>query len=48
MLRKMLTGDEKVPDHFSRSEVLEILVGYYSKLDEKVEVALHKYAEGEK
>ncbi|MFQ5883387.1 MAG: sulfate adenylyltransferase [Candidatus Methylomirabilales bacterium] len=48
MLRKMLSGEEEVPDHFSRPEVLAILRDYYSKLDEKVEVKLHKYAEGEK
>jgi len=48
MLRKMLSGEEKVPDHFSRPEVLATLRDYYSKLDEKVEVKLHKYAEGEK
>ena len=48
MLRKMLSGEEEVPDHFSRPEVLAILRDYYSKLDEKVEVNLHKYAEGEK
>ncbi len=45
MLRKLLSGDEEVPDHFSRPEVLEILKDYYSALDEKVEVKLHKYAE---
>ncbi len=48
MLRKMLSGEEEVPDHFSRPEVLATLRDYYSKLDEKVEVKLHKYAEGEK
>ena len=45
MLRKMLSGEEEVPDHFSRPEVLDILMDYYSKLDEKVEVKLHRYAE---
>ncbi len=44
MLRKMLSGEEEVPDHFSRPEVLDILMDYYSKLEEKVEVKLHKYA----
>lgn len=48
MLRKWLSQGEKVPDHFSRPEVLEILREYYSTLEEKVEVKLHKYAEGEK
>ena len=45
MLRKLLSGDEEVPDHFSRPEVLAILKDYYSALDEKVEVKLHRYAE---
>ncbi len=44
MLRKMLSGDEEIPEHFSRPEVLAILKDYYSTLDEKVEVKLHKYA----
>ena len=48
MLRKMLSEDQDVPDHFSRPEVLEVLRDYYSKLEEKVEIKLHKYAEGEK
>ncbi len=48
MLRKMLSEDTEVPDHFSRPEVLVVLKDYYSKLEEKVEVKLHKYAEGEK
>jgi sulfate adenylyltransferase len=47
-LRKMLSEGEEVPDHFSRQEVLEILREYYAGLEEKVEVKLHKYAEGEK
>lgn len=48
MLRKMLSENQDVPDHFSRPEVLEVLRDYYSKLEEKVEIKLHKYAEGEK
>lgn len=47
-LRKMLSEDEEVPDHFSRPEVLEVLKEYYNSLDEKVEVKMHKHAEGEK
>jgi sulfate adenylyltransferase len=47
-LRKLLSDDEEVPDHFSRPEVLEILKEYYAGLEEKVEVKLHKYSEGEK
>jgi sulfate adenylyltransferase len=45
-LRKMLSEGEDVPDHFSRSEVLRILREYYEGLTEKVEVKLHKFAEG--
>ena len=48
MLRKMLSGEEEVPDHFSRPEVVAILRDYYSKLDGKVDIKRHKYAEGEK
>ncbi|MBI4473643.1 MAG: sulfate adenylyltransferase [Acidobacteria bacterium] len=47
-LRKWLSDGEEVPDHFSRPEVLTILREYYSSLEEKVEVHLHKYAQGEK
>jgi len=32
ILRKMLSGQEEIPDHFSRPEVLAILKDYYSKL----------------
>jgi sulfate adenylyltransferase len=48
MLRKMLSEDQEVPDHFSRPEVLEILKEYYATLEEKVEIKLHKHAKGEK
>ncbi len=48
MLRKTLSEGGEVPDHFSRPEVLAILKEYYSQLEEKVEVKLHKYAKGEK
>ncbi|MBI4465479.1 MAG: sulfate adenylyltransferase [Acidobacteria bacterium] len=47
-LRKMLSEGQAVPDHFSRPEVLAILRDYYASLEEKVEVKLHRYAEGEK
>jgi len=47
MLRKMLSEGQQVPDHFSRPEVLAILREYYASLEEKVEVKLHKYAQGE-
>jgi sulfate adenylyltransferase len=47
-LRKMLSEGDEVPVHFSRPEVLAILKEYYAGLTEKVEIKLHKYAEGEK
>lgn len=47
LLRKMLSDEEKIPDHFSRPEVLEILKKYYLELDEKVEIKLHKHTRGE-
>ena len=46
MLRKSLSEGLDVPAEFSRPEVLEILREYYSGLDEKVEVKLHKAATG--
>ncbi len=45
-LRKMLSDGEEVPEKFSRPEVLKILREYYESLSEKVEIKLHKYAEG--
>jgi len=48
MLRKMLSEGGEIPDHFSRPEVLTILKEYYATLEEKAEVKLHKYAQGEK
>jgi len=45
-LRKMLSEGEEVPDHFSRPEVLAILRKYYEGLTEKVEIKMHKHAEG--
>jgi len=45
-LRKMLSENEEVPDHFSRLEVLEILREYYASLTERVEIKTHKYSEG--
>lgn len=47
-LRKMLSEGEEVSSKFSRPEVAEILKEYYQGLTEKVEIKLHKYAEGEK
>lgn len=45
-LRKMLSENEEVPDHFSRPEVLEVLKRYYAGLTEKVEVKMHSHASG--
>ena len=47
MLRKTLSEGGRMLDHFSRPEVVAILRDYYSSLEEKVEIKLHKYAEGE-
>jgi sulfate adenylyltransferase len=47
MLRKTLSEGGKVPEDFSRPEVLAILQDYYQNLDKKVEVKLHKFATGE-
>ncbi len=46
MLRKILSEGGKVPEHFSRPEVLAILREYYATLDGKVEIELHQYAKG--
>jgi sulfate adenylyltransferase len=46
-LRKMLSEGSKVPDHFGRDEVLEILGEYYKGLTEKVEIKLHGAATGD-
>ncbi len=46
MLRKSLSEGLDVPAEFSRPEVLKILREYYSGLDEKVEIKLHKAATG--
>jgi sulfate adenylyltransferase len=47
LLRKMLTDGDPVPEEFSRPEVLEILREYYSGLEEKAEIELHRHADGE-
>ena len=46
MLRKMLSEDMEVPDHFSRPEVLQVLRKYYRGLTTKVEVKVHGFATG--
>jgi sulfate adenylyltransferase len=45
-LRKMLSEGEDVSEKFSRPEVLKILRNYYEGLTEKVEIKMHKHAEG--
>lgn len=45
-LRKMLSEGEEVPEKFSRPEVLKILSEYYQGLTKKVEIKMHRYAEG--
>jgi sulfate adenylyltransferase len=47
MLRKMLSEDMEVPDHFSRPEVLKVLRKYYAGLTEKVEIKVHGFATGD-
>jgi sulfate adenylyltransferase len=45
-LRKMLSENLEVPDHFSRPEVLEVLRKYYAGLTDKVEIKMHKHSTG--
>jgi len=47
MLRKGLSEGADIPAEFSRPEVLKILREYYSGLENKVEVKLHRGATGE-
>ncbi len=49
MLRKMLSENKDLPDHFSRPEVLKILREYYDGITDKdrVKVKLHRYAQGD-
>lgn len=47
MLRKALSEGLEIPKEFSRPEVLEILREYYSGLEQKVEIKLHRAATGE-
>ena len=46
-LRKMLSENEEVPDHFGRAEVLVLLRKYYEGLTEKVEIKMHGFASGD-
>jgi sulfate adenylyltransferase len=45
-LRKLLSENGEVPDHFGREECLVILRAYYASLTEKVEVKMQKAASG--
>jgi len=47
LLRKMLAEGKEVPEEFSRPEVVAILREYYSGLEEKVEIELHRHAIGD-
>lgn len=46
-VRKALSEGGELDRHFSRPEVAAILRDYYSQLDEKVEIKLHRAATGE-
>ncbi len=45
-LRKALSENEPVPDHFGREEVLDILRDYYENLTDKVKIKTQSHAEG--
>jgi sulfate adenylyltransferase len=47
MLRKTLSEGGEIPKEFSKPEVLAILRDYYSNLEEKVEIKLHRAATGD-
>jgi len=47
MLRKTLSEGGEIPKEFSKPEVLAILRDYYTNLEEKVEIKLHRAATGE-
>jgi sulfate adenylyltransferase len=47
MLRKLMSEGKPVPSEFSRPEVIAILKEYYDKLEQKVEVKLHRGATGQ-
>jgi sulfate adenylyltransferase len=46
MLRKLLSENGKIPDHFGRDEVVVILRKYYEGLTERVAIKLHGAATG--
>jgi sulfate adenylyltransferase len=47
MVRKTLSEGGKLPEEFSRPEVVKILQAYYQGLEEKVEIKLHGAATGD-
>jgi sulfate adenylyltransferase len=47
MLRKLMSEGKNIPKEFSKPEVIEVLKNYYDKLEEKVEIKLHRAATGE-
>ncbi len=47
LLRKLMSEGKPVPAEFSRPEVIAILKEYYDKLEQKVEVKLHRGATGQ-
>jgi sulfate adenylyltransferase len=46
LLRKLMSEGKMVPPEFSKPEVIAVLNEYYDKLENKVEVKLHKAATG--
>lgn len=48
LLRKLMSEGKRVPEEFSKPEVIEVLKEYYDGLEDKVEVKLHRAATGEK
>ena len=47
LLRKLMSEGKPVPAEFSKPEVIAILKEYYDKLEERVEVKLHRGATGQ-
>jgi sulfate adenylyltransferase len=47
LLRRKLTDGDSIPEEFSRPEVLTILKEYYSALEERVEIQLHRHVTGD-
>lgn len=47
MLRKTLSEGGEMVEHFSRPEVLSLLTEYYARLEDRVEITLHRHAKGQ-